>query len=126
MPRMSSVFSSNLIVFFLYVLEPQKKRSPAENYQAVPRHYTLKRTDSYDGLGILISADADTRLHHSIRDVEPASPAYRAGLRRNDRIVGVNGIDVENVEFSDVLILIKQGLNNNNLQFSVVNESTVI
>lgn len=85
----------------------------------------LKRTDSYDGLGILLSADVDTRLQHCIRDVEVNSPAYRVGLRKNDRILGVNGVDVENVEFADVLLLIKQGLIANHLQLTVVNDPTL-
>lgn len=89
------------------------------------RHYVLKRSDSYDGLGILLSADVDTRLQHSIRDVEPNSPADRIGLRKNDRIIGVNGINVENIDFAHVLLLIKQGLNENHLQFSVLNDPTI-
>lgn len=99
--------------------------APVGDYPDLPRHYTLKRTDSYDGLGILLSADLSTRLQHCIRDVETNSPAYRAGLRKNDRIIAVNGIDVENVEFGDVLLLIKQGLSNNNLQFTVVNDPSM-
>ena len=86
------------------------------------RHCTLKRTDSYDGLGILITADAETHLNHRIRDIERNSPGYRAGLRMNDRIISINGVNVENTDFNDVLVLIKEGLKNNNLQFSVRNE----
>jgi hypothetical protein len=37
----------------------------------------------------------------------------------------VNGTNVENVEFGDVLLLIKEGLNNNNLQISVIDESII-
>ena len=111
---------------FLYVLEPFRTLSPVETVQLAPRQFTLKRTDSYDGLGLLISADAETRLNHRIREVELSSPADQAGLRKNDRIIAVNGVNVENVEFSDVLILIKQGLQNDNLQFVVVNELTLI
>ena len=111
---------------FLYVLEPFRTLSPAETVQLAPRQFTLKRTDAYDGLGLLISADAETRLNHRIREVELSSPADQAGLRKNDRIIAVNGVNVENVEFSDVLILIKQGLQNDSLQFVVVNELTLI
>ena len=74
----------------------------------------------------MLTADAVTRLNHRIHDIEASSPAYRAGLRKNDRLISVNGINVENVEFSDVLVLIKDGLKNNNLQLSVLNESTFI
>lgn len=58
-----------------------------------------------------------------IRDVEPGSPGDRAGLRKNDRIIGVNGVNVENIDFSNVLLLIKQGLEDDNFQLSVIHES---
>ena len=68
----------------------------------------------------MISADSQTRLNHYIREVEPNSPGHLAGLRKNDRIISINGVNVENVDFSNVLALIKQGLDNDNLQISVV------
>ncbi|CAF0787520.1 unnamed protein product [Adineta steineri] len=109
-----------------YIQEPLNTTIPAENPDLSLRHYTLQRTDSYHGLGIVISTDAETRLNHRIRDVEPSSPGSRIGLRKNDRIVNVNGINVENVEFGDVLILIKQGLTKNHLEFTVINEAVLI
>ncbi len=93
-----------------------------DHFELIPRTYTLRRSDSYDGLGILISADSETRLNHFIREVEPGSPGHRAGLRRNDRIISINNINVENIEFNNVLILIKEGLDNNNLQITVIHE----
>jgi C-terminal processing protease CtpA/Prc len=92
------------------------------NSKEIPHTYTLKRTDSYDGLGIAIAANSESSLNHFIREVELGSPGYRAGLRKNDRIISVNGINVENVDFTNVLILIKQGLDNDNLQLSVIHE----
>ncbi len=96
--------------------------APVTNFEEIPHNYTLKRSDSYDGLGISIAANSQTRSNHFIRDVELGSPGHRAGLRRNDRIISVNGINVENVDFNNVLILIKQGLDNDNLQLSVIHE----
>ena len=90
------------------------------------RTYAVRRSATYDGLGILLATDAETRSNHFIRDVEPGSPGHHAGLRKNDRIVNINGIHVENVDFSQVLLLIKQGLDNDNLQISVVHESDSI
>lgn len=87
-----------------------------------PRTYTLRRSDSYDGVGMSISADSDTRTNHIIRDVEEGSPAARAGLRKNDRLISVNGVNVENIDFGDVLILVREGLSNDNLQVSVIHE----
>ncbi|CAF4923732.1 unnamed protein product, partial [Rotaria sp. Silwood2] len=108
---------------FILFLESIHAKTPVENSEASLRHYILKRSNSYDGLGILISADNKTGLNPRIRDIEPGSPAYQIGLRKDDRIIYINGTNVENLEFSEVLILIQQGLNNNNLQFSVMNES---
>lgn len=118
------MFVFNRIQFYT-VLESRNTITPDENYEVALRHYTLKRSNSYDGLGILISADTETHLNARIRDVENGSPGSRAGLRKNDRIINVNGTNVENVEFGDVLLLIKEGLNNNNLQISVIDESII-
>ncbi len=96
--------------------------APVSTSKEIPRTYTLRRSDSYDGLGISIAADSETRLNHIIREVEQGSPGHHAGLRTNDRIISINGINVENVDFSNVLILIKQGLDNDNLQLSVIHE----
>ncbi|CAF4127382.1 unnamed protein product [Rotaria magnacalcarata] len=106
-----------------HIQEPLNGKTPVENSDASLRHYILKRSDSYDGLGILISADAKTGLNPRIRDVELGSPGHRAGLRKDDRIIYVNGISAENRDFSEVLILVQEGLNNNNLKFSVIHES---
>jgi predicted metalloprotease with PDZ domain len=102
----------------LFVLEPLKTLAP----ELILRTYKLKRSDSYDGLGICIAADAQTNLNHYIREVEPGSPGDRAGLRNNDRIISINDINVENIDFNNILILIKQGLDNDNLQFSVIHQ----
>ncbi|CAF1178854.1 unnamed protein product, partial [Didymodactylos carnosus] len=100
----------------------EKNLSPVQLNK--PRHYTLKRTKSYDGLGIYISADSQTCLNHFIKEVEPKSPGERAGLKKNDRIISVNGVAVENVDFTDVLLLIKQGLRDDNLKLTVVHTNT--
>ena len=69
-----------------------------------------------------MSTDGHTRSNHIIRDVEYGSPAQRAGLRKNDLITTINGINVENVDFDNVLLLLKQGLDQNNLQLTVIHE----
>lgn len=107
---------------FSTILESFNSITPVKHPEVILRHYELQRTDSYDGLGILLSTDPDTRLNHRIREIENDSPGYRAGLRVNDRIVNVNGINVEQTDFNDVLLLIKEGLNNNKLAVSVRNE----
>ncbi|CAF1182449.1 unnamed protein product [Rotaria sordida] len=114
--------SSRSYIDSAYIQEPLLTRAPVVDSERTLHTCTLKRTDSYDGLGILISTDVATRLNHYIREVEPGSPGHKAGLRKNDRIIGINGVSVENIDFNDVLILIKEGLHNDNLQFSVIHE----
>ena len=70
----------------------------------------------------MLSTDTQTRSNHFIREIEPGSPADRAGLLKNDRILRINGVNVENVDFSHVLSLIKEGLDIENLQLSVIHE----
>jgi predicted metalloprotease with PDZ domain len=115
-------FNIDCFACLFYILEALNPVAPIIKYGPVVHTYTLKRSDTYDGLGILISADSGTRLNHFIREVEPGSPGHRAGLRRNDHIISINNINVENVDFNNVLLLIKQGLDNNNLQISVIHE----
>ncbi|CAF3505735.1 unnamed protein product [Adineta steineri] len=103
--------------------ETRHTMAPIGNSEPIIHTYRLKRSNSYDGLGIMISADSDTRVNHFIREVEPNSPGYLAGLRKNDRIISINDVNVENVDFSNVLMLIKQGLDNDNLQISVIHTS---
>jgi predicted metalloprotease with PDZ domain len=120
--RVTNIFIRNKKINFLLFLEPLISVAPINKSEEIPRTYTLKRTDSYDGLGIAISASTQSRSNHFIREVEQGSPGHRVGLRKNDRIISVNGVNVENVDFSNVLILIKQGLDNDNLQLSVIHE----
>lgn len=100
--------------------------TPVRDSQPIIFTCALKRTDSYDGLGILISTDTQTHSNHYIREVEPNSPGQKAGLRKNDQIICINGHHVENVDFNDVLVHIKQGLNNDNLKLSVIRERDYI
>ena len=96
--------------------------APVRNSERIPRTYRLRRSNSYDGLGITIVADSQTRSNYFIREVEPGSPGDQVGLRKNDRIVGINGISVENFDFNNILILMKQGLDDDNLQLTVIHE----
>lgn len=116
---------TNSNTFYIYVfllLETKISASPVKKFSGNPRTYTLKRSDSYNGVGMSISADLDTRTNHIIREVEKGSPAERAGLRQNDRIISVNGFNVENIDFGDVLTRVREGLDNDNLQITVIHE----
>jgi predicted metalloprotease with PDZ domain len=104
----------------IHVLESYNALPPVDYLKAKVHTCTLKRIDGYDGLGILIATDGRTRNEHFIRDVEIGSPGHRAGLRKNDRLISVNNVNVENTDFSSVLLMIRQGLDKDNLQLSVI------
>ncbi|XP_075880188.1 Na(+)/H(+) exchange regulatory cofactor NHE-RF2 isoform X1 [Nelusetta ayraudi] len=44
-----------------------------------------------------------------IRSFDPGSPADVAGLRRQDRVIEVNGVNIESMKHSDVVAFIKAG-----------------
>lgn len=114
---------NNVSFLICLFLESYNRTSPSDFTRTSNFHtFNLKRYDNYDGLGILIATDAQTRSLHFIRDVEVGSPGARAGLRKDDRIISVNDTNVENMDFDDVLLLIKQGLDDNNLQIAVMRE----
>ena len=96
--------------------------TPVYYSKASPQTYTLSRIPGYDGLGIFVATDAETQSQHFIREVEVGSPGHRAGLRKNDRIISVNNVNVEKMEFSNVLLLIKQGLDHDLLRITVIHE----
>ena len=110
------------LLLFCPISETRNPIPPTYYAKASPQTYTLTRVDGFDGLGILVATDAETRSQHFIREVEPGSPGHRAGLRKNDRIISVNNVSTENMDFSNVLLLIKQGLDNARLQITVIHE----
>lgn len=103
-------------------LENPYRKTPTLGLDERIHTYRLKSSTDYDGLGITIASDAKTRTHHFIREVEIGSPGHRAGLRQNDRIISVNNVNVENMDFSNVLVLLKEGRENDNLHLTVVHE----
>ena len=66
----------------------------------------------FNGLGISLAANG------VINSVEPNSPAERAGLKKDNKIVEVNGIDVRNLTNKEIAKAIKE--NEKNLQIGVV------
>lgn len=84
------------------------------------RHCTLQQTNSYDGFGICISSDIETRREHYIRQVEDLSPGDQAGLKENDRILCINGTPVVSEDYTVVLQLLNHGLQTDTLNFDVI------
>ncbi|KAM7287271.1 Na(+)/H(+) exchange regulatory cofactor-like protein nrfl-1 [Ixodes scapularis] len=90
-------------------------RRPSEHKSAVsaaepalgPRLCHLSKWNTFEGYGFNLHADKK-RLQHFIGQVDPGSPADLGGLRRNDRLVEVNGTTVEGENHRDIIERIKR------------------
>lgn len=74
--------------------------------------HELKLIPEFNGLGISLASNG------VINAVEPNSPADRAGLKKDSKIVEVNGVDMKNKTFKEIAKAIKE--NEKNLQIGVV------
>ncbi|MDG5815275.1 S41 family peptidase [Chitinispirillales bacterium ANBcel5] len=108
-----------LNVFFLFQErlpeEPFQFESPTELYESVNEPYTVyyapgEREDLDDmlttssvGLGIRIDSVENGFV---ITEVFPQSPADEAGLRENDTIIAVDGVDVRDFSYDQFMPLI--------------------
>ncbi|CAI9561858.1 unnamed protein product [Staurois parvus] len=77
-----------------------------------PRLCTLKKGPN--GYGFNLHSEK-SRPGQFIRSVDPGSPAAKAGLRPQDRLVEVNGQNVENMKHSEVVANIKSKENETTL-----------
>ncbi|XP_027897807.1 Na(+)/H(+) exchange regulatory cofactor NHE-RF2 [Xiphophorus couchianus] len=67
-------------------------------------------TRSAGGYGFNLHSDR-SRPGQYIRSLDPGSPAERAGLRPQDRLVEVNGVNIEGMRHTEVVAFIKKGGN---------------
>ena len=77
-----------------------------------------------DALGISLQPDRD--FGHIIKQVDPSSPAARAGIERDDCIMTLNDTSLLNIPYDDVLSILKQSRNENNLDFLVAKKSYLL
>ncbi|XP_077305497.1 Na(+)/H(+) exchange regulatory cofactor NHE-RF2 [Lithobates pipiens] len=77
-----------------------------------PRLCTLKKGPN--GYGFNLHSEK-SRPGQFIRSVDPGSPAAKAGLRPQDRLVEVNGQNVDNIKHSEVVANIKSKENETTL-----------
>ncbi|XP_045414704.1 putative PDZ domain-containing protein PDZK1P1 [Lemur catta] len=61
-----------------------------------------------DGYGFYLKAGPELK-GQIIKDIDPGSPAERAGLKNNDLVVAVNSESVETLDHDSVVELIKKG-----------------
>ncbi|XP_035510777.1 Na(+)/H(+) exchange regulatory cofactor NHE-RF2 [Morone saxatilis] len=74
--------------------------------ELVPRLCHLVRSDM--GYGFNLHSDR-SRPGQYIRSLDPGSPADHAGLRPQDRLVEVNGVNIEGMRHAEVVAFIKKG-----------------
>lgn len=80
--------------------------SPAEASDLTPRLCHLVRAEA--GYGFNLHSEK-SRPGQYIRSLDPGSPADRAGLRPQDRLIEVNGVNIESMRHAEVVAFIKRG-----------------
>uniref|UniRef100_A0A3Q3FIY3 NHERF family PDZ scaffold protein 2 n=2 Tax=Labrus bergylta TaxID=56723 RepID=A0A3Q3FIY3_9LABR len=86
-------------------LHPQS-RPKVDPSELAPRLCHLARTEM--GYGFNLHSDR-SRPGQYIRSLDPGSPADHAGLRPQDRLVEVNGVNIEGMRHAEVVAFIKKG-----------------
>ncbi|XP_032394334.1 Na(+)/H(+) exchange regulatory cofactor NHE-RF2 [Etheostoma spectabile] len=87
--------------------QPQSQSQPqVDPPELVPRLCHLLRSDT--GYGFNLHSDR-SRPGQYIRSLDPGSPADHAGLRPQDRLIEVNGVNVEGMRHAEVVAFIKKG-----------------
>jgi autotransporter translocation and assembly factor TamB len=89
---------------------------------SIPRKCFIFTRPDFDGLGIHIACDKKTRCSSYIHEVEPSSPGLKAGLRKNDYILEVNGEDAVSMDFTVLIAKIQDFIKDNNLCLTVGND----
>ncbi|KAF4092687.1 hypothetical protein AMELA_G00023630 [Ameiurus melas] len=79
---------------------------PADVSELVPRLCHLVRAET--GYGFNLHSEK-SRPGQYIRSLDPGSPADRAGLRPQDRLIEVNGVNIEGMRHAEVVAFIKRG-----------------
>ncbi|TRY97309.1 hypothetical protein DNTS_020594 [Danionella cerebrum] len=80
--------------------------SPRDPSELAPRLCHLVRSET--GYGFNLHSEK-SRPGQYIRALDPGSPADRAGLKPQDRLIEVNGVNIENMRHSEVVAFIKNG-----------------
>ncbi|XP_017265860.1 Na(+)/H(+) exchange regulatory cofactor NHE-RF3 [Kryptolebias marmoratus] len=108
--------AGNDVVFLLADEETKKfyenKQAKLSSWSATVKYLPLqpriiKMTRGSDGYGFLLRQEPNQIGHFTI-DIDRGSPAQKAGLKEMDRVVAVNGKDVTNTSYEQVVDKIKQ------------------
>ncbi|KAJ8398729.1 hypothetical protein AAFF_G00419260 [Aldrovandia affinis] len=83
-----------------------EERELEQVMELLPRLCHLVRVET--GYGFNLHSEK-ARPGQYIRSLDPGSPADRAGLRPQDRLIEVNGVNIESLRHSEVVAFIKSG-----------------
>ncbi|XP_044036339.1 Na(+)/H(+) exchange regulatory cofactor NHE-RF2 isoform X1 [Siniperca chuatsi] len=83
-----------------------QSRPQVDQSELVPRLCHLVRSEA--GYGFNLHSDR-SRPGQYIRSLDPGSSAARAGLRPQDRLIEVNGVNIEGMRHAEVVAFIKKG-----------------
>lgn len=83
-----------------------QSRPQVDPSELVPRLCHLARSEV--GYGFNLHSDR-SRPGQYIRSLDPGSPADHAGLRPQDRLIEVNGVNIEGMRHAEVVAFIKKG-----------------
>ncbi|KAK9534955.1 hypothetical protein VZT92_007368 [Zoarces viviparus] len=83
-----------------------QSRPPVDPSEVAPRLCHLMRSDT--GYGFNLHSDR-SRPGQYIRSLDRGSPADHAGLRPQDRLIEVNGVNIEGMRHAEVVAFIKKG-----------------
>ncbi|XP_022650404.1 Na(+)/H(+) exchange regulatory cofactor NHE-RF2-like isoform X1 [Varroa destructor] len=93
---------------------PTEDSHDSEANHLVPRLCLLRKWQDYDGYGFNLHADKTNNLHY-IGEVDEGSPAKLGGLQPGDRLVEVNGTNIDNIAHREIIERIKSNPNQTEL-----------
>lgn len=92
----------------------------AEEYDS----YYQNMKNEYTGIGVVIKKEADTK-GITVNSVYKNSPAYEAGIMPGSVIIGVDGIDISDMEFEDAVKLISDKIKLGSLELEIIGRNGV-
>ncbi|XP_057202586.1 Na(+)/H(+) exchange regulatory cofactor NHE-RF2 isoform X3 [Triplophysa rosa] len=93
-------------------VQPSSDSSRRDPSELLPRLCLLVRSET--GYGFNLHSER-SRPGQYMRALDPGSPADRAGLKPQDRLIEVNGVNIEGMRHAEVVAFIKNGGNETRL-----------
>lgn len=93
-------------------VQPSSDSSNRDPSELLPRLCCLIRSET--GYGFNLHSEK-SKPGQYIRALDPDSPADRAGLKPQDRLIEVNGVNIESMRHAEVVAFIKKGGNETRL-----------